>query len=49
MPEINRRVWVTLLDGSECFACWSGMDWYVELDDSPDTAPLVGQVIAWRY
>jgi len=48
MPNIGQQVIVTLSTGEEVWACWSGLDWYVELDDSPDTAPLDGLVVSWR-
>ena len=48
MPNVGQQVIVTLDTDEELWACWSGADWYVELDNSEDTAPLDGTVVSWR-
>jgi hypothetical protein len=47
MPNVGQQVIVTLDTGDEVWACWSGLDWYVELDDDAGIAPLSGIVVSW--
>lgn len=48
-PPIGQEVHVTLADGRDLLAYWSGVDWYVGVENDPLDALLDGTVLSWRW